>query len=76
MNLNTVRRKAAALGLDTRVVCLTGGGDGLYILLERVIDGETRPIDRVTEGELFRYLTRYKIAYEYRGYYTSLLIRL
>jgi len=74
MKLKTIQKKADSLGLNTRINLLTDGREGLFISLETVIDGRARMIDRATEGTLFKYLKRYKVAYEYRGHYTSILI--
>lgn len=75
MKIDTLRRKADTLGLQTETAKLTGGDEGLFISLEKVVDGRARCIDKTTETKLFRYLKRYKIAYEYQGNCTGLLIK-
>jgi hypothetical protein len=75
MKLETLRRKAESLGLTTNTETMTSGSVGLFISLEQLVNGKARSISRETEGALFRYLTRYKIPYEFRGYYKSLLIQ-
>ena len=69
MTLKIIQKKADSFGLDTDIVRLTDGNDGLFISLETVVDGTARMIDRIIESNLFKYLGRYKIAYQYRGHY-------
>ncbi len=75
LKLTTIAKKAAALGLDTQICKLTGGGDGLFIKLEYTDQsGKARPHPETVTRPLMRYLSRYNVPHEYRGNYTSLFI--
>ena len=76
MTLKNIERKAHALGLETRIYRMTGGYDGLFINYERVDEyGQARRLSVHETAPLEKYLARYKIPWEYRGHYTSILIK-
>ena len=70
----SIQRQAQKLGLTTRREHLTGGDLGVFISLEQVTGGTARPVSPEVTGALIRYLEQYKVPYEYRGNYTSILI--
>ena len=70
----SIQRQAQKLGLTTRREQLTGGDIGVFILLEQVIDGRARPVSEEAHNTMIKYLSRYKVPYEYRGNYTSIII--
>jgi len=74
MKLSTIDKKATSLGLDAEPAMLAGHVPALFVSLEKLVDGQARPIDRKTEADLMNYLRRYRVKYEYRGHYTSILI--
>jgi hypothetical protein len=55
LKLETIQKKANTLELDTRIEKLTSGKNGLFIKLEKVIDGKARMISREIEGVLIKY---------------------
>lgn len=48
---------------------------GIMIDLEHVINNEATPITRDDNNTLMKLIKRYKLDYEYRGYYTALLVK-
>jgi len=75
MKLETIRRKAEMLGLTTNTSKMTSGAIGLFISLEQTVNDKAQLISKNAEGALFRYLNRYKVPYECRRNYTSILIQ-
>ena len=76
MKLQTIERKARALGLETRICRMTGGYDGLFINYERVDEyGQARRLSVHETAPLEKYLKRYNVPFEYRGHYTAILIK-
>ena len=62
--------------VDATAKWMTGGYDGLFINYERVDEyGQARRLSIHETAPLEKYLARYKIPWEYRGHYTSILIK-
>lgn len=80
MKLETIKKVAEKLGLETRIANMDTGAT-LFISLEQTEYTEaghawrTSPIARETELQLEKYLKRYNVKSEYSGNYTSLLIK-
>ena len=81
LKLETIQKTTLKMGLNARVEKLTGGGDGLFISLEDTeyssagMAMHCKPISREVEAQLFKYLSRYNVKFEYRGNYTSIFIK-
>lgn len=48
---------------------------GIMIDLERIINNTAIAITREETNTLMKLIKRYKLDYEYRGYYTALLVK-
>lgn len=48
---------------------------GIMIDLERIINNTAIAISKEENASLMKLIKRYKLDYEYRGYYTALLIK-
>ena len=75
MNMQNVIKQAQKAGLSYRMAAMSNGEAGLFVSLEYTDEtGRARIYPQNIEAALLKYLKRYKIPFEYRGNYTSLLI--
>ena len=75
MTIQTIQKKANACGLQSRQVALTSGNTGIFVSYEYEDEyGQARLHPLKVTLPFERYLKRYKIPYEYRANYTSILI--
>jgi len=76
MTLSTIKKAADRHGLmDSREVELTEGRTGLMISLEYINEsGKCRYIHDDLHGGMVKWCKRYNLTWEYRGYFTALLV--
>ncbi len=80
IKLETIKTAAKKLGFELRDVELVEGQTGLMIRLEETIYSggmpmSCKPMPEKVKGQLYKYLRRYGVNFEYRANYTSILIK-